>query len=159
MPRKLSSYESSRSNLLLDQLLKAGLLTKDQIDVILFDHASTSIPIHEILLQRGWIKEQTITYFIHSTGLSEIKAPPTQSIEQQIDRLRQQQDRLKKAKIALEQEVKNLRQEKDILRQFSARQRRKNLNAVDYENRTAPDRHLDSNSDSLSGPDSIKWIG
>lgn len=159
MPRKLSSSESSRSNLLLDQLLKAGLLTKDQVDVILFDHDATSIPIHEILLQRGWIKEQTIAYFIDSIGISEIQTPPTQSIEHQINQLRKQQDRLRKAKTALEQEVRNLREEKNILRQFSARQRRKNLNAVDYNNKTAPDRRLNSDSDSLSGPDSIKWIG
>lgn len=159
MVRNLISSQSSESKQLLDQLLKAGLLTKDQIDVILFDHAETSIPICEIMLQRSWIKEKTVTYFMQSIVLAEKVSPPTKSIEKQLSQLRQQQEKLRNIKNALEQEIENLRREKKLLHQHSRRQHRKDLNSVDYARQASPNHYSDTVPDNQFCPDSIQWLG
>ncbi len=159
MVRNLTYPQSGESKLLLDQLLKAGLLTKDQIDVILFDHAETSIPISEIMLQRSWIKEQTVTYFMQSIHLAEKSSSPTKNLEKQLSQLRQQQDKLRTIKHALEQEIENLRKEKDLLRQQRRRLHRRTLNSVDDAKQTVSDPYLDTTPDKEFSPDSIQWIG
>ena len=46
-------------------LIDAGLLSPSQVDVALSDQASTGMRFGEIVVERGWIKQQTIDY-LHS---------------------------------------------------------------------------------------------
>jgi hypothetical protein len=43
-------------------LIDAGLLTEFQVDVALNDQESTGMRFGDILVERGWIKQQTIDY-------------------------------------------------------------------------------------------------
>jgi hypothetical protein len=43
-------------------LIDAGLLSPSQVDVALNDQASTGLRFGEIIVERGWIKQQTIDY-------------------------------------------------------------------------------------------------
>jgi hypothetical protein len=45
-------------------LVDAGLLTADQINVILNDQQSTGMRFGEIVTARGWVKEQTIEWIV-----------------------------------------------------------------------------------------------
>jgi hypothetical protein len=43
-------------------LIDAGLLSPSQVDVALNDQASTGMRFGEIIVERGWVKQQTIDY-------------------------------------------------------------------------------------------------
>ena len=43
-------------------LLEAGLLTQAQIDVALNDQEATGMRFGDIIVERGWVKRQTIEY-------------------------------------------------------------------------------------------------
>ncbi len=43
-------------------LIDAGLLSPSQVDVALSDQASTGLRFGEIVVERGWVKQQTIDY-------------------------------------------------------------------------------------------------
>jgi hypothetical protein len=43
-------------------LIDAGLLSAYQVDVALNDQASTGLRFGEIIVERGWVKQQTIDY-------------------------------------------------------------------------------------------------
>lgn len=43
-------------------LIDAGLLTPSQVDVALSDQAATGLRFGEIVVERGWVKKQTIEY-------------------------------------------------------------------------------------------------
>jgi hypothetical protein len=43
-------------------LIDAGLLSPYQVDVALNDQASTGLRFGEIIVERGWVKQQTIDY-------------------------------------------------------------------------------------------------
>ncbi|NJM67441.1 MAG: hypothetical protein HC851_18090 [Acaryochloris sp. RU_4_1] len=43
-------------------LIDAGLLTESQVDVALSDQEATGMRFGDILVERGWIKRQTIEY-------------------------------------------------------------------------------------------------
>ncbi|WP_416667575.1 hypothetical protein [Egbenema bharatensis] len=45
-------------------LVEAGLLTPDQVSVILNDQQSTGMRFGEIVVARGWVKEQTIEWIV-----------------------------------------------------------------------------------------------
>ena len=45
--------------------VEAGLLSPAQVQVVLNDQALTGLRFGEILVQRGWMKETTIEYFVH----------------------------------------------------------------------------------------------
>jgi hypothetical protein len=51
MDKRLGSY-----------LIDAGLLSPSQVDVALSDQASTGMRFGEIIVERGWVKQQTIDY-------------------------------------------------------------------------------------------------
>lgn len=53
VPKRLGNY-----------LVEAGLLTTDQISVILTDQQSTGMRFGDIIVARGWLKEQTIEWVI-----------------------------------------------------------------------------------------------
>jgi hypothetical protein len=52
-PKKLGSY-----------LMEAGLLTADQIKVVLNDQQATGMRFGEIVVARGWLKEQTVEWVV-----------------------------------------------------------------------------------------------
>lgn len=56
-------------------LVEAGLLTQVQIDVALADQEATGVRFGDILVLRGWIKEQTIEYFMRKLVLPEREVP------------------------------------------------------------------------------------
>ncbi|MGB8701693.1 MAG: hypothetical protein WCD18_19940 [Thermosynechococcaceae cyanobacterium] len=43
-------------------LIDAGLLTPAQVDVVLSDQSSTGMRFGDIVVERGWVKLQTIEY-------------------------------------------------------------------------------------------------
>jgi hypothetical protein len=65
-------------------LVEAGLLTSSQVDVALNDQKLTGMRFGEILAARGWVKQQTIEYFMEKVILPEQEAIiRAQSQEQQ----------------------------------------------------------------------------
>lgn len=62
-PKRLGGY-----------LLEAGLLTPNQIDVALNDQRATGMKFGEILVARGWVKEQTIEWVMEKVAKPERKA-------------------------------------------------------------------------------------
>ncbi|WP_404789605.1 hypothetical protein [Altericista sp. CCNU0014] len=44
-------------------LIDAGLLTEAQVDVALCDQQATGMRFGDIVVERGWVKRQTIEYF------------------------------------------------------------------------------------------------
>lgn len=53
-PKRLGGY-----------LIEAGLLTTDQVDVALNDQQATGMRFGEVLVARGWLKEQTVEWIIN----------------------------------------------------------------------------------------------
>lgn len=45
-------------------LIDAGLLTPSQVDVALRDQESTGMRFGDIIVERGWVKKQTIEYLV-----------------------------------------------------------------------------------------------
>lgn len=52
-------------------LVEAGLLTEAQVGVALADQNLTALPFGEIVVARGWVKEQTIEYLFQKIILPE----------------------------------------------------------------------------------------
>lgn len=52
-------------------LIEAGLLSQAQVDVILADQTITEMQFGEIVVTRGWVKEQTIEYLMQKVILPE----------------------------------------------------------------------------------------
>ena len=55
-------------------LVDAGLINRGQIEVALNDQKATGMKFGEVLATRGWIKQQTIEYFMNKIVLPERKA-------------------------------------------------------------------------------------
>ena len=51
-----------RSKRIGSYLIDAGLLTPDQVDVILADQAHTGMQFGEIAVARGWLTEETLEF-------------------------------------------------------------------------------------------------
>ncbi len=51
-----------RSKRIGSYLIDAGLLTENQVDVILVDQAHTGLQFGEIAIARGWVSEDTIEF-------------------------------------------------------------------------------------------------
>ncbi|MFQ3617054.1 MAG: hypothetical protein SNJ57_16620 [Cyanobacteriota bacterium] len=62
-PKRLGSY-----------LLEAGLITPDQVTVALNDQQATGMRLGDVLVARGWVKEQTIEWIMTKVILPEKKA-------------------------------------------------------------------------------------
>ncbi|MGG6294036.1 hypothetical protein ACQ4M4_06395 [Leptolyngbya sp. AN02str] len=52
-PKRLGGY-----------LLEAGLITTDQVDVALNDQRATGMKFGEVVVARGWVKEQTVEWIV-----------------------------------------------------------------------------------------------
>jgi hypothetical protein len=76
IPLKDSSADNGQISLteikrLGDYLVEAGLLTQAQIEVALADQATTNLRFGEVLIRRGWVKEETIEYLMQKVILPE----------------------------------------------------------------------------------------
>ncbi len=60
-------------------LIEAGLLTPAQIEVALADQQLTGIRLGEVLVRRGWIKEETVEYFMRKVVEPERQASTGQA--------------------------------------------------------------------------------
>jgi len=61
-------------------LVEAGLITQAHIDVALADQEATGLRFGEILVVRGWLKEQTIEYLMEKIILPEREAAVRESL-------------------------------------------------------------------------------
>lgn len=52
-------------------LVEAGLLSEAQVGVALADQDTTALPFGEIVVKRGWVKEQTIEYLMQKVIMPE----------------------------------------------------------------------------------------
>lgn len=61
-------------------LVEAGLLTTDQVKVALNDQQATGLRFGDVLVARGWVKEQTIEWVMEKVVIPEKQAatPPPQ---------------------------------------------------------------------------------
>lgn len=66
-----SSNNYAEAKPLSSYLIEAGLLTQQQIDDALAAQEVTEMRLREILVQRGWVKEQTIEYLMQKVILPE----------------------------------------------------------------------------------------
>ncbi|WP_299486587.1 hypothetical protein [Acaryochloris sp. IP29b_bin.137] len=60
-------------------LMEAGLLTSAQIEVALADQQITGMRLGEVLVRRGWVKEETIEYLMQKVILPERTSTQDQS--------------------------------------------------------------------------------
>jgi hypothetical protein len=65
---QISLVESKR---LGDYLIEAGLLRSDQIEIALADQGATGLRFGDVLIRRGWVKEETIEYLMQKIILPE----------------------------------------------------------------------------------------
>jgi hypothetical protein len=88
IPFKDSSADKSQISLteskrLGHYLVEAGLLTEAQIEVALADQVTTNLRLGDVLIRRGWVKEETIEYLMQKVILPERTAHqnPTSYLE------------------------------------------------------------------------------
>lgn len=62
-------------------LLEAGLLSQGQVDVALADQKFTEMSFGEIVVARGWVKQQTVDYFMQKVVLPERAAAQRKLLE------------------------------------------------------------------------------
>lgn len=70
-------------------LVEAGLLSDAQVTVALTDQDLTSMSFGEIVVTRGWVKEQTIEYLMQKVILPERKSVNKPSMELESGLVRQ----------------------------------------------------------------------
>ena len=70
-------------------LVEAGLLSAAQVTVALTDQDLTSMSFGEIVVTRGWVKEQTIEYLMQKVILPERKSVKTPLVELESGLVRQ----------------------------------------------------------------------
>jgi hypothetical protein len=70
-------------------LVEAGLLNDAQVTVALTDQDLTSMSFGEIVVTRGWVKEQTIEYLMQKVILPERKSVRTPVVELESGLVRQ----------------------------------------------------------------------
>lgn len=68
-------------------LVEAGLLTQKQVEVALADQEVTKKQLGKILVQRGWLKEQTIEYLMQKVILPERAAAKIKTLDEEINLL------------------------------------------------------------------------
>jgi hypothetical protein len=53
------------------QLMDAGLLSKAQVEVIYADQEHSGLSFGEVVVSRGWVKEETVNYVLRKFRLTE----------------------------------------------------------------------------------------
>lgn len=62
-------------------LVEAGLLTDAQVGVALADQNVTALPFGEIVVARGWLKEQTIEFIMQRVVVPERSPQPEDGMQ------------------------------------------------------------------------------
>lgn len=75
-----SSATITKIKLIGSYLIEAGLITQAHIDVALADQEATGVRFGELLVIRGWLKEQTIEYLMEKLILPEREAAVKESL-------------------------------------------------------------------------------
>lgn len=71
-----ASLQMNGQKRLGDYLIEAGLITPSQIDDALIEQRSTGIRLGEILSDKGWIRQETIEFFVSTIVEVEIPSSP-----------------------------------------------------------------------------------
>lgn len=76
MPHSNAYHDGSQTSIteskrLGDYLIEAGLVTASQVEVALADQLTTQLRFGEVLIRRGWVKEETIEYLMQKVILPE----------------------------------------------------------------------------------------
>lgn len=77
--RPPSAKTMADSKRLGNYLMEAGLLTQSQLEVALADQQITGMRLGEVLVRRGWVKEETIEYLMQKVILPERSFSQAQS--------------------------------------------------------------------------------
>jgi hypothetical protein len=59
---------------LLVYLLESGLVVQAQLPVLQYDHEMTGKPFSEILIDRGWVRKQTLDFLVDRVIIPEQRA-------------------------------------------------------------------------------------
>ncbi|MBD2358951.1 WecB/TagA/CpsF family glycosyltransferase [Tolypothrix sp. FACHB-123] len=65
---------------LSDSLVEAGLLSNNDIDIALSEQRKTGVPLREILINKGWIKQETVDFILKNIVLTNQNNSPTKEI-------------------------------------------------------------------------------
>ena len=79
MQTNIISANNPTSKRIGSYLVEAGLITQAHIDVVLADQEATGMRFGEIVVLRGWLKEQTIEYLMEKIVLPEREVNATRS--------------------------------------------------------------------------------
>ena len=169
-----------QQQVLTKHLCDAGLLTEAQVGVIHADQATTAMSFSEIVIHRGWLKAQTIDYFMQKLFVPDRNANEKDMHLRELEILRGQKDTLQLIRDALKREKETLREEIETLRQVRDALRQENTLNQDKEtlsqnrNTLNQDRDIETCSETIkSSPqpqprfkktpdyskDSIQWAG
>jgi hypothetical protein len=80
-PQRISAGKNAAPKPLGRYFVEAGLLNEDQISVALADQSTTGMRFGEVLVARGWMKEQTVEYLMHKVVLPERKRLEAKRLE------------------------------------------------------------------------------
>lgn len=75
MPQAFDNQKTRSYRPIGAYLVEAGLLTDDQVGVVLADQDVTAMPFGEIVIARGWAKEKTIEFIMEKVVLPERGIP------------------------------------------------------------------------------------
>ncbi len=78
-------------------LIEAGLLTMAQVDVALNDQRLTGMRFGEVLAARGWVKEQTVEFFVQKVMVPERQSAAQSQRLQALEQLQLQVQAQKEA--------------------------------------------------------------
>ncbi|BAY61496.1 WecB/TagA/CpsF family glycosyl transferase [Calothrix brevissima NIES-22] len=66
----LAQGNTTPTKKLSDSLVEAGLLSNNDIDIALSEQRKTGVPLSDILINKGWIKQETINFILKNIVLS-----------------------------------------------------------------------------------------
>ena len=76
----LAQSNSTLTKSLSDSLVEAGLLTINHIDIALSEQRKTGVPLSDILINKGWVKQQTIDFIVKNIIHTNQKQSKTQEL-------------------------------------------------------------------------------
>lgn len=137
-------------------LVDAGLINRGQVEVALNDQKATGMKFGEVLATRGWIKQQTVEYFMAKIVLPERKAS-SQAASAQSARNTPPDLGRRGVKHTPDSSAKQASQEHPTVRQDYPTLSQRNTSTARKTRRTPPiTKPLPSNN---SGSDGVPWVG
>ena len=87
------------------QLMDAGLLTKAQVKVIYADQEHSGLSFSEVVVSRGWVKEETVGYVLRKFRLTENLMSVVKELRSDRDALQAELEALRVKQKAFQQRV------------------------------------------------------